>query len=131
MTMQGDPFPAGSRDPQLLLAAMQRISQEQLGLALERILRRADDYLFDSSNNGGGAELTALRDLRRARAQIGQRFDQAIAEAFRRLQEAPMSARAIDAASLSLVSDDALEEQLATEQVIDGLGRYHAPALEL
>ena len=131
MSMQGDPFPAGSRDPQLLLTAMQRISQEQLGLALERILRRADDYLFDSSNNGGGAELTALRDLRRARAQIAQRFDQAIADAFRRLQEAPMSARAIDAGSLSLVSDEALEEQLATEQVIDGLGRYHAPALEL
>jgi hypothetical protein len=131
MTMQGDPFPAGSRDPQLLLAAMQRISQEQLGLALERILRRADDYLFDSSNNGGGVELTALRDLRRARAQIAQRFDQAIADAFRRLQEAPMNARAMDASSLSLVSDEALEEQLATEQVVDGLGRYHAPALEL
>lgn len=131
MSMQGDPFPAGSRDPQLLLAAMQRISQEQLGLALERILRRADDYLFDSSNNGGGAELTALRDLRRARAQIAQRFDQALADAFRRLQEAPMGVRAVDASALSLVSDEALEEQLATEQVIDGLGRYHAPALEL
>ena len=131
MSMQGDPFPAGSRDPQLLLAAMQRISQEQLGLALERILRRADDYLFDSSNNGGGAELTALRDLRRARAQISQRFDQGIAGAFRKLQEAPMAVRAVDASSLSLVSDEALEEQLATEQVIEGLGRYHAPALEL
>jgi hypothetical protein len=131
MTMQGDSFPAGSRDPQLLLAAMQRISQEQLGLALERILRRADDYLFDSSSNGAGAELTALRDLRRARAQIAQRFEQSIAGAFRKLQEAPMAARAVDASSLSLVSDDALEEQLATEQVVEGLSRYHAPALEL
>ena len=131
MTMQGDQFPAGSRDPQLLLAAMQRISQEQLGLALERILRRADDYLFDSSQNGAGTELTSLRDLRRARAQIAQRFDQSIAGGFRKLQEAPMLARAVDATSLSLVSDEALEEQLATEQTIEGLGRYHAPALEL
>ncbi|MFC5569148.1 DUF1631 family protein [Lysobacter yangpyeongensis] len=131
MTMQGDSFPAGSRDPQLLLAAMQRISQEQLGLALERILRRADDYLFDSSSNGAGAELTALRDLRRARGQIAQRFDQLLTGGFRKLQEAPMLARAVDAASLSLVTDEALEEQLATEQVVDGLGRYHAPALEL
>jgi len=129
--MQGESFPAGSRDPQLLLTAMQRISQEQLGLALERILRRADDYLFDTSQNGAGAELTALRDLRRARAQIGQRFDQAVAGAFRRLQEAPMATRAVDSSSLSLVSDEALEEQLATEQVVDGLTRYHAPALEL
>jgi hypothetical protein len=131
MTMQGDSFPAGSRDPQLLLAAMQRISQEQLGQALDRILRRADDYLFDSSNNGAGAELTALRDLRRARSQVAQRFDQAIVGAFRKLQEAPMAVRAVDAGSLSLVSDDALEEQLATEQVVEGLTRYHAPALEL
>ena len=131
MTMQGDSFPAGSRDPQLLLAAMQRISQEQLGLALERILRRADDYLFDSSSNGAGAELTALRDLRRARTQIAQRFDQAIAGGYRKLQEAPMALRAVDASSLSLVTDEALEEQLATEQVVEGLGRYHAPALEL
>lgn len=131
MTMQGDPFPAGSRDPQLLLSAMQRIGQEQLGHALERILRRADDYLFDSSNNGGGAELTALRDLRRARAQIAQRFDQSIAGGFRRLLDPPMMARALDAASLSLVTEEALEEQLATEQVVDALGRYHAPALEL
>src|SRR4249919_1493577 len=90
MTMQGDSFPAGSRDPQLLLAAMQRISQEQLGLALERVLRRADDYLFDSSQTGAGTELTSLRDLRRARAQISQRFDQSIAGAFRRLGEAPI-----------------------------------------
>lgn len=131
MTMQGDSFPAGSRDPQLLLGAMQRISQEQLGLALERILRRADDYLFDSSSNGAGAELTALRDLRRARPQLAQRFDQAIVAGFRKLQEAPMIARAVDAATLSLVTDELLEEQLATEQVIDVLGRYHAPALEL
>ncbi|QNP40750.1 DUF1631 family protein [Lysobacter solisilvae (ex Woo and Kim 2020)] len=115
----------------MLLTAMQRISQEQLGLALERILRRADDYLFDSSSNGAGAELTALRDLRRARAQIAQRFDQSLAAGFRKLQEAPMATRAVDASSLSLVSDEALEEQLATEQVIDVLGRYHAPALEL
>lgn len=131
MTMQGDSFPADSRDPQLLLAAMQRISQEQLGLALERVLRRADDYLFDSSNNGAGAELTALRDLRRARAQIAQRFEQSLVGGFRKLLDAPMALRAVDASSLSLVSDDALEEQLATEQVVDGLGRYHAPALEL
>jgi hypothetical protein len=110
---------------------MQRISQEQLGQALERILRRADDYLFDSSSNGAGAELTALRDLRRARTQIAQRFDQSIAGGFRKLQEAPMALRAVDAASLSLVTDEALEEQLATEQVVDGLTRYHAPALEL
>ena len=131
MTMQGESFPAGSRDPQLLLAAMQRISQEQLGAALDRVLRRADDYLFDSSNSGGGTELTALRDLRRARAQIAQRFDQALVGGYRRLQDAPMGGSAVGASSLSLVSDEALEEQLATEQLVDNLTRVHAPGLEL
>ncbi|QSX77542.1 DUF1631 family protein [Agrilutibacter solisilvae] len=132
MSIDGESFPAGSRDPQLLLAAMQRITQEQLGAALERVLRRTDDYLFDSSNSGGGgAELTALRDLRRARAQIQQRFDQTVATGFRRLQEAPMAGRTMDASSLSLVSDEALEEQLATEQVVDSLSKAFAPGLEL
>lgn len=127
-----DSFPSGSRDPQLLLSAMQRIGQSQVGAAVERSLRRADDYLFDSSAAGGaGAELTALRDLRRARLQIAQRFDQALVGAFRRLQEAPMAVRGVDASSLSLVSDEALEEQLATEQLVDNLQRYHAPSLEL
>jgi hypothetical protein len=109
---------------------MQRISQEQLGSALDRVLRRTDDYLFDASNAGGG-ELNALRDLRRARAQLQQRFDQALATGFRRLQEAPMPGKAMDASTLSLVSDEALEEQLATEQVVDNLSKAFAPGLEV
>lgn len=132
MSIDGESFPAGSRDPQLLLSAMQRITQEQLGSALDRVLRRTDDYLFDASNSGaGGSELTALRDLRRARAQIQQRFDQALAAGFRRLQEAPMPGKTMDASSLSLVSDEALEEQLATEQVVVNLSKAFAPGLEL
>lgn len=111
---------------------MQRISQGQLGSALDRVLRRSDDYLFDSSNNGGGgAELTALRDLRRARTQIAQRFDQSLSGGFRKLLDSPMAARSLDASSLSLVSEEALEEQLATEQLVDSLMRFHAPALEV
>lgn len=131
MDNETDSFPTGSRDPQLLLAAMQRIGQSQLGGALERVLRRTDDYLFDSSAAGAGAELTALRDLRRARVQIAQRFDQAFVVAFRKLQEAPTAVRGVDASSLSLVSDEALEEQLATEQLVENLQRYHAPSIEL
>jgi hypothetical protein len=130
MSIEGESFPAGSRDPQLLLAAMQRISQEQLGAALDRVLRRTDDYLFDASNSGGG-ELNALRDLRRARAQLQQRFEQSLATGFRRLQEAPMPGKTMDASSLSLVSDEALEEQLATEQVVDNLTKGFAPGLEV
>src|SRR5688572_21411595 len=130
MSIEGESFPAGSRDPQLLLAAMQRISQEQIGSALDRVLRRTDDYLFDTTSTGGG-ELTALRDLRRARAQLQQRFDQALVAGFRRLQEAPMPGKTMDASSLSLVSDEDLEEQLASEQVVDNLTKAFAPGLEV
>ena len=119
MSTEGESFPAGSRDPQLLLAAMQRISQEQLGAALDRVLRRTDDYLFDTSNSGGG-ELNALRDLRRARAQLQQRFDQSLVTGFRRLLEAPMPGRSMDASTLSLVSDEALEERFRSSELIVG-----------
>jgi hypothetical protein len=118
-------------DPGLLLARMQRAAQERLVPALDGVLRRVDDYLFDCSNRGGdGSELTALRDLRRARAPIARSFELALSDGFGRLQGAPAPART-GPAELSLVSEDALEEQLATEQLVDSLARLHAPALEV
>lgn len=116
----------GTHDPDLLIAAMQRTSVEVLGTALETILRQADDYLFDGTDH----ELTALRDLRRARTQIAQRFEQALIDGFRRMSGNLPPSRT-DNITLSLLADDALEEQLANEQLADNLTRLHAPALEL
>src|SRR6187549_2906513 len=56
--------PYDGRDPGLLLGAMQRTAVTAMGKVLDAILRQADDYLFDHSQGGDGAELTALRDLR-------------------------------------------------------------------
>ena len=120
----------GARDPSLLLTGLQQISLEHLTPALDTALRRVDDYLFDRSSAGGeGAELTALRDLRRARAQVAQRFEQALIEGFRRLSGATASLKA-GPAELALVDESALEQQLADEQLIDGLTRLHAAALK-
>jgi hypothetical protein len=103
---------------------------ERLSAALDAVLRRADDYLFDNSGQGGEAgELTALRDLRRARAQIAQHFTHNLLAGFQRLQLGAMPASGTT--ELSLLSEDALEEQLATEQLVDSLARKHAAALEL
>ena len=63
----------GPHDPALLLGGMQRTAVSAMGKVLDAILRQADDYLFDHSQGGDGAELTALRDLRRARTQVAQR----------------------------------------------------------
>lgn len=120
----------GARDPSLLLAGLQQISLEQLVPALDSALRRVDDYLFDRSSAGGeGAELTALRDLRRARSQVAQRFELALIEGFRRVSGATPTIKA-GAMELSLVDESALEQQLADEQMIDGLTRLHAGALK-
>ena len=78
---------------------------------------------------GEGAELTALRDLRRARAQVAQRFEHALIEGFRRTSGAAPTVKT-GAVELSLVDEAALEQQLADEQMIDGLTRLHAAALK-
>ena len=120
-----------ARDERLLLATLQNMAMERLSAALDAVLRRADDYLFDSSGQGGEAgELTALRDLRRARAQIAQHFSHNLLAGFQRLQLGPMPASGTST-ELSLLSEDALEEQLATEQLVDSLARKHGAALEL
>ena len=126
--MQGM-HPHEGHDPGLLLGAMQRTAVSAMGKVLDAILRQADDYLFDHSLGSDGAELTALRDLRRARTQVSQRFELAMVNGFRRLTGALPSES--EGLVLSLLEDDALEEQLVNEQMSESLTRLHAPALEL
>ena len=94
---------------------------------------RVDDYLFDRSQTGNDdLGLTALRDLRRVRGQLAQRFEQAVIIGFRNLRD-PRGGNTVlgGHAGLSLLSEDALEEQLANEQLAESLARMHAPSLEL
>ncbi len=121
--------PHEGHDPALLLGAMQRTAVSAMGKVLDAILRQADDYLFDHSLGSDGTELTALRDLRRARTQVSQRFELAMVNGFRRLTGALPSET--ENLVLSLLADDALEEQLVNEQLSESLTRLHAPALEL
>ena len=79
---------AGRSDPSLLLDALQKQTLERVVPALDRALGRVDDYLFDRSQSGNDdLGLTALRDLRRVRAQIAQRFEQALIAGFRHLRD--------------------------------------------
>jgi hypothetical protein len=114
-----------------LFAEMQKTTVERLGAVMDAVMRQADDYLFDRSAQAAeGVELTALRDLRRARPQLRQTFDTSLAAAFQRLQRGPLPPDTVKR-ELFLLSEDALEEQLASEQLTENLLRRHASALEM
>ena len=109
-----------------LLDALQKHVLDRAAPALDSALADLDDYLFDRSQNGEESlGLMDLRDMRRARGQLSQKFRQAILDGFRALRE--RRALALGATSgLSLVSEDALEEQLAVEQLATSVLRIHA-----
>ena len=66
-----------------LFAEMQKMAVDRLGTALDAVMRQADDYLFDRSAQAAeGNELTALRDLRRARTQLRATFETSVVAAF-------------------------------------------------
>ncbi|GAB3752439.1 DUF1631 family protein [Lysobacter olei] len=123
--------PGLGADPHQLVFQLQQASVEALNYVIESALRRTDDYLFDRSQIGSeGVELTALRDLRRVRAQIVQRFGQSVLSTFRTYAGLAQPEGQVGHV-LRLVEDDDLQQQLADEQLIDNLGRLHAQALEV
>jgi hypothetical protein len=103
------------QDGSQMLAALQEQLLESLLPALERALGDSADGRFDH-------------------ARIVQSVRQALAAGFRELPRSK-SAPAIDgeglSLSLSLLSEDALETQLARDQVVDGLSRPNARGLEM
>ncbi|CAN5656556.1 DUF1631 domain-containing protein [soil metagenome] len=132
MGMTGDASNGGPIDHAGLLRTIRALACTHLDSHWEAVLTRTDDYLFDGGLRDGenSGELTALRDMRRARAGMRERFRMANDGAFDDL--CPDLAREGDHKSeLRLLSDDDLEEQLSSEQMVDSLLRHHAGALEL
>ena len=127
-----DPFGQRRQDPASVLDALQKLAIEKLKPALDAALGRVDDYLFQRSESGqDDFGLNALRDLRRARGKIGQRFEQALIDGFRALRDPRHGATGPGSSKLALVDENDLEEQLANEQLADSLTRMHAPGLEV
>lgn len=119
------------RDPRALVDGLQKEALEQVVPALDRALGKVDDYLFDRSQAGDDAlGLTALRDLRQVRTTIATRFEQLLLSRFRELRD-PRKEGQSGLGVLSLLSEEGLEEQLATEQLAESLARMHGPGLEL
>lgn len=105
--MRGDPHDGD------LIAALQEQLLESLLPALEAALRESAEGQFDQG-------------------RVIQRVRHALVAGFRELP-ARKPAPAVDAAdiSLSLLSEDALETQLAREQVVEAASRPNARSLEL
>lgn len=121
----------GPRDTGRLLDALQKLAQEYLKPSLDSALGSVDDYLFDrSEKSNDDKELTLLRELRRERNKIGQRFEKGVHGAFQALRE-PHFVPEHPSEDLALVAEDALEELLAKEQLAESQSRTHAQALEL
>ena len=118
-----------------LLDALQKQLLERASPALDRTLGAVDDYLFDRSQKGEeDLGLMALRAMRHARSNIVQRFQQLVANGFAELRVVAGvqgTETVTRRARLSLLSDQDLEAQLATEQLASSVLRQHAPAFEV
>ena len=120
----------GPHNPGRLLDALEKLARAQLKPSLDSALGSVDDYLFDRSEDShDDKELTALRELRRERNKIGQRFEKGVQSAFQALRNPQFTPE--ESLDLALVEEDALEELLAKEQLAESQSRLHAPSLEM
>ena len=116
-----------------LIDALQKHVLDRITPALDAALGDVDDYLFDLSQKGDEElGLTSLREMRRSRAQIVQGFRARVTARFTAIsnRRAAPAGSLLDA-SLSLLSDQDLEQQLAVEQLATAALRSHGPAFEV
>ena len=119
-------------DPQLF-ETLRRHSVDHLHSVVSRALAKADDWLFDQAQKegavAGAPQLEAMRALRISRAPLEKTFTQFHERAFDALKRRIVP-ETTGARILSLVEEDQLEAQLATEVVIEAITRAHGPALD-
>src|SRR5205085_9025637 len=119
-------------DPNLF-DTLRKHSIEQLHIAFGRVLGRADGWLFDLAQKEGAVtaspQIDAMRSLRMARASMERGFLAHFESGFDALHRKIVPADKANV-TLSLVEEDQLEAQLASEVVIEAITRAHGPALD-
>ncbi len=118
-----------------LLRHTRRTVVEQLSSLVVSVLGKADDWMFDlAQKEGEGADpfsrsprLEAMNTLRSTRATIERQFARQYESLFDELISPPV---ADDGISLSLVEEQELEQQLASDLIVEALQRAHGPALD-
>lgn len=120
-----------------LLLALRRRTTEHLQSVLARVFARADDWLFDLAKKDGVPDgspyLHAMRSLRTSREPIERGFRGHLDQRFGSLERRsdPVTGAPADASSeLSLVPEDELEQQLATNLTAEAVMRIHGAMLD-
>jgi hypothetical protein len=119
-----------------LLNEIRGLALRRLPAILAEVLDQADDALFDfvqrsSSSVEQQEYFDAMRELRRQRVSIEQRFVEQLQEVFAALErQRPVEAQngGDDAGGLSLIGPEELEEQLACEQTAAAIARRNGEA---
>lgn len=130
--------PVSSRPPTYdeLLRYTRRSVVEQLSSLVLAVLGKADDWMFDlAQKEGEGADpfarsprLEAMNTLRSTRATIERQFARQYEALFDELIE-PRQATP-DGLRLSLVEEQELEQQLASDLIVEALQRAHGHSLD-
>ena len=119
-------------DPHLF-DTLRKHSITHLQTAFGRVLGKADDWLFDLAQKEGAVtgspQIDAMRTLRMARASMERSFLAHFESGFDALHRKIVPADKSNVV-LSLVEEDQLEAQLASEVVIEAITRAHGPALD-
>ena len=119
-------------DPQLF-DTLRKHTLSYLQNTLGRVLGKADDWLFDLAQKegavAGSPSLDAMRSLRQSRSAFEtaftRHFEQGFEALLRQIAQTTRSGHV-----LSLVEDEQLEAQLASEVLVEALTRIHGPALD-
>ena len=120
-------------DPELF-NSLRKHTISHLTMVLGRVLGKADDWLFDLAQKEevliGSPHMDSMRKLRMARTPLENGFKRhfdSVFESMRRgvLQESNFGR------VMSLVADDELEVQLASEFVVEAVVNAHGPALNV
>lgn len=124
-----------------LVSGLRARAIKRLPAFLGEVLDKADNTLFDFVQRADGSlnhqeYFDAMRELRRQRPQIEQRFQDHIITAFGAYErrspqrvDLEQGGRNAAAGELSLVSEEELEEQLSVRMVAVAIGRALNPAL--
>ncbi len=125
----------GGRDP-ALLDAVSALAIPALADGFAGAIEQFDDVLFDRAERAGPSQmdfLDAMRELRRRREEIAQRFRAYLVSAWQAFEAGtPLSAENVladHAESLTLVTEQQLESRLAVRNLATVLQRDHKPVL--
>ena len=122
-----------------MLNALQQLTEQHLQRLLQPLFDNADDAFFELANRAENNSeqnhfFEAMREVRVQRKALTQQTLQQIRAGFLTLTEGLPDGTAVkaDSGSLSLVSNNELEERVALESMVaKALTRYEQPLLEL